>query len=337
MTKEKSSRPTLFIIGSMRSGKTLMKDLIMKACPNAINLTDDDCECRTFWQYYGLRIGARATGTYCLAASKEDVRDEHRISIQEHIVKRCINNRMVINDSAHLMNKIGYVAEVLPESRFVHVIRDTMGMVSVTKKGFEHGNTNGESYPPYVHYWPDCEFPCWYTLRNDRKRCWPTIGAMRRKAREVCYCMGIKKRKLARSPSLVIAHERLSVFLEDHPDLTRYYPGDGFLRLPEAWLSQNYNIGLQLDLVEDHRWMGITYRDIVCDTRKTLAKVMEFAGCRDVQMNLIPAQLDKAYLHQWKTDLTDSEKKGVQSIIQSRSHDFNVICESFGEDLLQNS
>lgn len=75
---ERNKSP-VFIIGITRSGTTILHDMIMKACPEDVDLTsDDDFECRNFWQAFGLSIGSRRTGTYCGCATEADIDETSR-------------------------------------------------------------------------------------------------------------------------------------------------------------------------------------------------------------------------------------------------------------------
>ena len=184
----------------MRSGKTTLRralQLAVAGAPGAISgcfveLADEDGEGRTFWQAAGLQIGARRTGSECLHAGKSDVTEAQRKLIGSRVSSLCADGRRLISDNAHLLNKIGFVAEVLPESRFILVLHDLESMVGAMKRGFTACNIDNEDYPPFVHYWPDCGYPCWTVLRNDKACSRFSKHALRRGLAEIAHGIGWK-------------------------------------------------------------------------------------------------------------------------------------------------
>lgn len=324
----------VFVVGHIRSGTTIFHKLLREACPGAVDLTDDDFECRTFWQAFGLKIGSAKTGTFCLSVGQDDVTDEHRMKIGAHIKTRCREGRMLINKNPHLMNKIGFVAEVLPTSRFVFIIREIMSTVSSTKLLFERIGISNEDYPPFIHYWPDCKLPCWYTVRNDCMRPQLTFSTMRRTAKKCANALGLKTIKAANSPSRVFKHKILSNFRHDHPDASRYYPGEGFTRIPEAWITQNINALEQLRTLDENRWMLVTYKDMVSDTRETIGRVLEFIKTNKPKLSDIPQQLDFERSEKWKKDLSQEEKESIKALTKQRSLEFNRICKHFRREFI---
>lgn len=323
------SLPPLFIIGSMRSGKTLLKRLMQRVYPQIVSLTDDDCESRTFWQFYGLRIGARATGTYCYPAYSSQVTDGVREAIQTHVQRRSTNRHLLVNDNAHLMNKIGFVAQCLPNSRFVHVVRDVMALVAYAKQGFQRGNTSNESYSAFIHYWPDGELACWYTLKNNLRWHWPTRGTCRRITRELCQMVHLKGRPEYRSPSVRYRHIGLRAFLKDHPDLTRYYPGAGFARLPEAWISQNHGVLMQFDHLASERVARVTYTELVMRPRDTVKRILEFVGVQNCDCSTLPQTLSCTELAAWQELLDRDEQDVIKGVIQKYRKEYARLCDVF--------
>lgn len=326
--------PSIFIVGCVRSGTTILHKLLLDACPSAVDLTDDDFESRPFWQAFGLRIGSRLTGTFCDCARMGDVKSVQRQSMQAYLRRRCANSRIMINKNPHLINKIGFVAEILPTSRFVHIIREAMSVTASIRVGFEAANTSNESYPPFVHYWPEGELPCWWTIRNDCPGPPLTSGTIRRVARETCYRVGLKKRPPYTSPSRIFAHKKLSRIRRAYPDLSRYYPGEGFARIPEAWLIQNVNILHQLSAIAERRWFSVSYSELVTEPQNTIRRVLEFAGVLDPQLDRIPQTLDLSRAEKWKTALTEAEQREVRAVINSRKPDLDTLCRQVGTELL---
>ncbi len=325
---------SVFVVGCIRSGTTILRKLLLDACPSAVDLTDDDFESRPFWQAFGLRIGSRLTGTFCDCACMEDVNSAQRHSIQAYVRRRCANSRIMINKNPHLINKIGFVAEILPASRFVHIIREAMSVTASIRVAFENANTSNESYPPFVHYWPEGNLPCWWTFRNDCPGPSLTSGTIRRVAREACYRVGLKKRRGYTSPFRIFTHEKLSRIRRAYPDRSRYYPGEGFARIPEAWLTQNVNILHQLRAIDERRWLSVSYSELVAEPQNTIRRILEFTGVFDPQLDRTPQTLDLSRAEKWKTALTGAEQREVRTVINSRKPDLDTLCRQFGTELL---
>jgi hypothetical protein len=324
----------LFVIGCVRSGTTIFHKLLLEACPKSLNLTDDDFESRTFWQEFTLKIGSRRTGTFCLPAKKDDILDAYRRAIVAYVNGRRGEGQVLINKNTHLMNKIGFVAEVIPTSRFVFIIREIMSTVSSTKHLFENMNLSNEDYPPFIHYWPDHELPCWYTIRNDRLRPQLTFRSVRRIAKKCAYGLRLKRLKDFTAPSRIFEHERFSSFYRDHPDRSRYYPGEGFARIPESWITLNINTLDQLQALDENRWMSVTYKDVVSNTQGIVERILGFIGIDKPELGCIPKQLDFSRSEKWRKGLSKEEKETVKALVQQRSLEFERMCRHFGTDLM---
>ncbi len=324
----------LFVVGCVRSGTTIFHKLLLEACPQALDLTDEGHECRPFWQAFGLKIGARRTGTFCHSAAKDDDLTRHRAEIQAYVNSRCKEGAVLINKNPHLMNKISFVAEVLPTSRFILITREIMSVVSSTKLFFEHVNRSNEDYPSFLHYWPDCELPCWHTVRDNRFQLQLTFGGMRRFAKKSAYGLRLKKRKKITWPSRRFRHETFSSFYRDHLDKSRYYPGEGFARIPESWIELNINALDQLHALDERRWMSVTYEDLASDTRGIVKRSLEFIGVDKPELKSIPKHLDLSRSEKWRKGLSEGEKETVKDLVQQRSLKYERISRHFGIDLM---
>ena len=298
-------------------------------------LSGDDGEDRTFWQDLGLQIGARRTGTFCLYASKDDVTEERRVRIQKHVDRICSGSRRLISDNAHLLNKIGFVAEALPQSKFILVIRQLESVVAEWKSGFNKANTNNEDYPAFVHYWPECEFPCWYVLRNDLSRPRITTASLRRWAVGGARFVGLKKGHPVALPWRPCSHEKLSSFLETHPDQSRYYPGEGFCRLPEAWIKMNHNALLQLQQLEPKRWRIVCFEDLVSDPRETIERMLDFLGWDACNPDAASSVMDSKRASVCASLPTEAENDCIHDVVKRHSSMVDAIRQIADRELCQ--
>jgi hypothetical protein len=323
----------LVILGCIRSGTTVLHELLLEACPQALDLTDDDFESRFFWQHLGLKIGSRSTGTYCCAAGETDVSPEQQQTMQKQAAYRSRQEKVIITKNPHLLNKIPFVADVWPEARFVLIVRQAMSVVASKKLLFQNDNMHNEDYPPFVHYWPEDPSPCWWTIHNDRAPGAISVGVLRREAKKLCRALGLKKKRSLTAPGRIYGHEPLSSFALEHPDLTRYYPGGGFARIPEAWLTLNANACRELCALESDRWMVIDYSELVAQPRETIQRICQLADIIPGRLEAVPARLDASRANKWQADLTEDEQRIViESIQGSGGHDLRALSNLFGHD-----
>jgi hypothetical protein len=325
----------VFIIGITRSGTTILHDMVMKACPEAVDLTsDDDFECRNFWQEFGLTIGSRRTGTYCGCVTEADIEDISRKKIQKYVSSR---HRLggIITKNPHLLNKISYVASILPDAKFVLIVRNILGVVASEKIGFNNAFEGDEDSTPYVHYWPDTNLPCWSYVKMDMVESKVTkLGLVQQLKALVKRILIDLKNKSLSEPSKVLPHINYSEFVIKYPDKSRYYPGEGFQRIPESWLTLNLNAINQLKKLDKSRWMAISYADLVNNTKDVVSNVLSFGGYEASAIDLLPEQLNHNSADKWRENLTEKEQEVVRSFVKDNRKKFDTICNIVGSRML---
>lgn len=330
-----SKKSPLFIVGITRSGTTIFHDMVMKAQPGAVDLTsDDDFECRNFWQAFGLKIGSRRTGTLCKCATKGDIDNTSKKDIQNYVSLRHAQGG-VITKNPHLLNKISYVANVLPDSKFILIVRDIMGVVASEKVGFNDAYKGNEDAPPFVHYWPDTKLPCWsyVQLDNEENKIAKYDILLKFKSMIKKIIVNLKNKAL-NEPSKVYAHQKYSDFSKLHQDDTRYYPGNGFHRIPESWITLNLNAINQLKELDDSRWTVVSYNTLVDDTKGVVSRVLSFSGYDAPKLNSLPEKLNKVSADKWRKSLSEKEQEIVKSTIKNNKEAFDIICEVAGSNML---
>jgi len=330
-----SKKSPLFIVGITRSGTTISHDMVMKACPEAVDLTsDDDFECRNFWQAFGLTIGSRRTGTLCECATKDDIDIASKEKIQNYVSLRHAQGG-IITKNPHLLNKISYVANTLPDAKFILIIRDIMGVVASEKIGFNDAYKGNEDAPPFVHYWPDTKLPCWSYIQCDHKELDAKKFNLLLKIKSMVKKVIVNlKNKSLNEPGRVFSHQKYSEFSVLHPDKTRYYPGDGFHRIPESWITLNLNAIKQLKELDNSRWMTIAYNELVDDTKGIVSKMLAFSGYSAPALEKLPNQLNKSSADKWRKNLSVEEQNIVRTVIENNKQDFETICSTVGANML---
>jgi hypothetical protein len=192
-------------------------------------------------------------------------------------------------------------------------------VVTLWKDTLNEVNTNNTEYPPFVHYWPECEFPCWYVIRNDLLRPRITTASLRRWAVGGARLVGLKQGHPVAVPWRRCLHEKLSSFLETHPDSSRYYPGEGFCRLPEAWLKMNYNALLQLRQLEGNRWRIVRFEDFSTDPRRTMERLLDFLGWDAFDSDLASALARPKRVSVRTSPLTETESECIHDVVKRHS------------------
>jgi hypothetical protein len=306
----------------------------MKACPDAVDLTsDDDFECRSFWQEFGLMIGSRRTGSLCKCASNKDIVEKHRTEIQAYVTARSKGGG-IITKNPHLMNKISYVANVLPDARFVLIVREIMSVVASTKVGFSKAHKGDEDYPSFIHYWPDAQLPCWSYVEDDMAKNILRKRELYRGIKRLFRTLRNKNHQGSEEPGKVFPLRKLSDFQKEHPDVSRYYPGSGFARIPESWLSLNSNALKQLAGINPERWMVVSYQNLVEDPKNTIGGILRFGKIKATALESVPPELNRKTSEKWRTNLTAEEQVIVRKQVNEKRDDYANICAAVGAELL---
>jgi sulfotransferase family protein len=310
-----SIAPPVFVVGCMRSGTTVLHEMLMRYCPGAVDIDDDDFEGRTFWQRRGYSIGSPRTGTPCDAHNGTGVTRDRTDEMRAYLSRRTRDVRHVINKNPHLSNKIGLVAAVFPETRIVHLVRDDLAVAASTKLHllslYEGQNFYGTRF---VHYWPaEGAYPCWACIPGGSMGGWQPLRQR----------LGRLLRGRRTPP---MPHDDPAEFRRRHPDPSRYYPGEGFRRIPESWLRLNANIIRQVEASGlERRYLAIGYADLVEHPRNVLARIAAFAGIDRTAPDQVPAALDAARGERWRTTLTKAELGCVAAAAEEIAADAALI------------
>ena len=300
----------------------------MAYCPRAIDIDDIDFEGRTFWQQRGFSIGSPKTGTRCRCASAEDLTEERRDEIRSYFQQRADGDRHIINKNPHLSNKIGLLHAIFPSARIIHIVREELSVVASTKRGFDD-MFDGRNHcrVPFLAYWPEePELPCWYTVPAGYSA--PTKLPLKRRLKAL-----VKRSRRVPPPR----HEDPSAFRREFPDSSRYYPEEGFRRIPESWLRINANVIRQMDaLAITERCLSINYADLVRNTRDTLSRVARFCQLDVSEADAVPQTLDATRQYKWQTDLTTAEQLAAAEVTEELHVEASLICDRLPGPLVMN-
>jgi Sulfotransferase family len=291
----------------------------VRACyPNHVDLDDLDLECRTFWQPFGLRMGSPKSGTYCYHVNQSHATPELASRIRQRVLERTAGGRQLINKNCHLSNKILFLHSLFPDAKFIHIVRETHGNIASIKLLCQRTNQGKNHYKvPFVLYWPDAEYPCWYANPASRENMpkYRRATLINRLLRRVTLIPG------------ALEHEDPDTFRRKYPDPTRYYPGEGFARLPESWVTLNTDILRQFDQLPRETGMTVTYRQLCEDTQGTLRRIVEFCGIPGARLENVPPQLDAARGEKWRKDLTPEEVRTIAEVMERHADKVRWIAE----------
>ncbi len=336
--------PPLFAVGNIRSGTTILHRTLLAAWPHAVDLDDlDDFESRVFWQQFGCQMGSPSSGTRCVYAGSELASAEVCRAVRRRCEQRTSGMQHIVNKNPHLSNKILFVHAVLPEAKFIHIIRDVNATVASMKIGMEGTSLCRNSLDlPFVHYWPETNYPCWYAIPASSAR---TPEKLRRWWERVLWFSspgggGLRRylRMLFRPPRPLpgaFPHEDPDEFRSVFPDETRYYPGKGFARIPESWVTINANIVRQFRQIPESQWTTVNYDEFCSDTRNVVTRLSEFIGAPSYAPECVPEHLDIKRRNKWKKNLTADDQKTIRRVLAEQV-DHTALLKDYASDIMVN-
>ncbi|NOT02888.1 MAG: sulfotransferase [Phycisphaerales bacterium] len=317
----------VFIIGCIRSGTTILHQVLMDYCPRAIDIDDVDFECRTFWQERGFRIGSPKTGTRCCKADAGDLTDSARDEILNYFAQRTAGGQHIVNKNPHLCNKIGLIHALFPRARIIHIVRENLSVIASTKLNYlsqDERQTNPWG-ARFVQYWPDePDFPCWWAVPVDDDAVFRE--PLRRRLRRV-----VRGQPQLPEPD----HESYTAFRRAHSDASRYFPGGGFRRIPESWVRINAYVVKQIDALDiGSLYMPINYADLVARPMDVIRNIGSFCGFTQTDPSRVPATLDESRRDKWRQDLTDDEQTSVDQVMEQFPDEMRLLTERLPGPLL---
>lgn len=290
------SMSPIFILGNIGSGTTVLHRTLLEAIESATDVDFSDQESRPFWMRHGMECGSPLTGTFCRAAGPQSLTEDNKAGIRERFRRICARGQRVFTKNPHFCNKVPLLHNLFPEARFIHIVRQDLSVVATMKKKFvrfHEGDTPWQT--SCVHYWPEEESACWSVLSRSAPTRWQIL---REKFRRLLH-----RRGWVMDP----AFADWTKFKKEHPDPTRYYPGEGFARLEEAWIKSNLAVVRDVEnLGLSGRYLALNYRALVEQPDESFSRVADFLQVKYRPefsfQSLRPDRQDK-----WRRDLTEAE------------------------------
>jgi hypothetical protein len=313
----------VFILGNMRSGTTILHKTLLRSLEGARDIQDSDMECRPFWMKHHFELGTPLSGTYCRAATPQSVSHEDKARIQAAFQRMSKRGRRVVTKNTHFSNKIPLLNDLFPNALYVHIVRQDFSVVASMKEVFTRVYQGENPWrTPCVHFWPTDDRPCWCVVPTVVP---PATRLLRERLRR-----SLRRRTLFRKPVFV----DWSIFQEQHPDPTRYFPGEGFSRLEESWIQSNLNILLDVEKLNLAKsYLPINYRSLVEDPQRTFLRISEFLGASRRK------GCDFGYLcvdrqDKWRTQLTDAEVDLCKNQRRALCRQVDELCKKLPGPLL---
>lgn len=165
-------RKPVFIVGTMRSGTTLLAELLdlsphVRHCP---------FELKDIWSRESrVPMASPKTGDhYCPSQLATDASPQQAARLAKAFTERAkqcsgkSKNSVFLNKNPHLCNKLPWVQALFPDARFIWIHRHLLQVVVSLVRLFEDVRRRQE----VVHIWPKQESPnhcrCWEVYRYDQ-------------------------------------------------------------------------------------------------------------------------------------------------------------------------
>lgn len=233
----KNLNKPIFIVGTMRSGTTLLADLLgmhqdIVYCP---------FELKHIWSKVGgvSMASPKTRDKNCPNLDSHDAHVGQANRLTEAFYtefERNLGNKSVsarfLNKNPHLCNKLSFVNALFPDARFIWIYRDLPRVVASLRKLFIYSYETHKTW----HYWPD--------KKNDKTvRCWD------------CY---------------------YGDELPENVDKSRCFPGGDKKYLAEYWYETNKAVADFSKTIPASRFLAIREEELIANPQITLAKCYAF-------------------------------------------------------------
>jgi 2-polyprenyl-3-methyl-5-hydroxy-6-metoxy-1,4-benzoquinol methylase len=267
------SRP-VFVLGAMRSGTTLLADLLGRA-PGLIHCP---FELKEVWAQAGgvAMASARTRNAGCFELGAADAFCGQRERLSAAFAARMRANAagkrpdaVLLNKNPHLCNKVPLVDALFPDARFLWIRRPLPQVVVSLRELFADVNRRQQTW----HCWP-------LPGTAGRNRCWQALFA----------------------PAALAGW-----------DPARVFPGGDVTFLAEYWFESNRAIAEALARLPASRWHQVDEEELLRDPGGTLRRCLRFLG-EDADEELpIDRTLDPGRNERWRSLVTGQERRAIEA------------------------
>jgi hypothetical protein len=296
----------VFILGIMRSGTTLLLNIITEH-PQLLKI---GVELNTTWTHIG---GAPIVGE-CKYCNDENLNAVYTANMTNYFsqniqhyrsgrqfwkrwlfnrkfgsggIKKDWENLYPVNKSPHLTNKVKYLNAMFPKARFIMIVREIEAQSLSQKKHFIKDYQTRK----VINHLP-----------LDEKQCWTRLPEEEMKMKN------------------------------------RVFPDD-FSLIPEAWINLNYLAIKELEEINRNNYILFRYEDLIQKPQMVLPDMFSFLNLKsdyqDVEKRIINKERKKFNSHtsdpvnEWKSGLSDEEKKIIRRVIDINKDKFDYIIQKF--------
>jgi len=268
----------VFLVGSMRSGTTLLADLL----GTFFGIIHCPFELKDIWSSVGHvpMASPRTRDTACYQMGADDVRPGQAEKLSTAFLKRMQQNSegkredaIFLNKNPHLCNKLPFVNTLFPDARFIWIHRPLPHVVVSLRRLFEDVLKRQETW----HYWPELE-------KGTTERCWQAF------------------------------HQKEAPAGFDHQ---RLFPGGDIKHIAEYWLESNRAVAKFFLTLPNERHLEIDEEDLVNDPQKQIDRCLSFLNQQEEISPGIYKNLDPSRNDQWKSLISDEDRKKLENFVET--------------------
>jgi len=305
--KPETFRDPVFLVGSMRSGTTLLMNTLSEH-PQLLKV---GFELNPIWT----KIGGAPINDDCLECTEKDLRMEYANnmtayfkdylvrskSFLRHLARISQRNKFgsggvfydwdnvyLLNKNPHLSNKVRYLNAMYPKAKFIVIVRSPHGQCSSLKMMFLKNHKKDGRY---------------LRLPNDSGSSWSKVNATNLNSM----------------------------------DKNEIYP-DKFELFPKAWLKINNLMFDHLKHVPEEQKVVLAYEDLMGKRADSLNRIFEMLDLRPEHATKVKKIIDKERkihntstkgdpLQKWKKHLDESEQKILQETLEMNRSDYEKIMD----------
>lgn len=275
----------IFLIGAMRSGTTLLAELLGRST----RIAHCPFELKDVWSKKGgIHMASPKTrDQVCLECGPDDVVPGMHDCLTEAILGRIIDlqgkepQAVFLNKNPHLCNKLPLVKSLFPDARFIWIHRHLPQVVASIKKLFSDVHSRQSTW----HWWP-------LPSARTRNRCWSAFYSE------------------DQSPDIL-------------PE--RIFPGGNIRYLAEYWLESNRAVREFFFKLAPVDCVTVSQEQFIKTPANELARLqglLEIPYCANV-CNC--GDLDKQRNDYWKTSLSSEELNDLTGFVELKANEIDAV------------